>query len=104
MLSEPDRKLQETNRRTGKPTGKLKWEHEFHSATSRLKRKGQLERGEWGAFKIVSRTTGRPSTAPAVAAHLSDDPVALLAEVSAVVKRVGGTERLKQILEMMSAR
>jgi hypothetical protein len=104
-LSEADRKLQETNHRTGKLTGKLKWEHEFHSALARLKKKGQLVRGEWGTFKIVSRPNGHLSTTPAVVARLpSDDPVALLAEVSAVVKRVGGTERLKQILEMMSAR
>jgi hypothetical protein len=105
LLTEDERNLQETNHRTGETTGKLKWEHEFHTALNRLKNQGKLERVEWGTFKIISRTNGRPSSIPAGASHLphfsSNDPVALLAEVSAVVKKVGGTARLKQILEIL---
>jgi hypothetical protein len=54
LLSEEERDLKETNRHTGKPTGKRKFDHEFHTALNRLKTQGKLQRGEWGTFRIVS--------------------------------------------------
>lgn len=96
LLTEEERKMNETNRHTGEPTGKLKWEHDFHSGLSKLLQWERLVRGKkWGTFKIIN---GSASTPPCSS---SDGAVALLAEVSALAAKVGGIARLKQIVEMM---